>query len=120
METPNTTPLTRPLTLQELRDLTNDGAKHLEVVIRVDLSDLIENDMEWLNDIVNERALPEGWVAGLADLGYGVYDHTKAATPLSWGDGSVLLHVSADASDVVAEMVAELDEGDDSTKEEAV
>lgn len=104
MTTPTTLTLERRLTLQELRDLTEDGHDYIDAVVRIDLDDLIANDMEWLNDTVNERVLPEGFVAGLMDYSYNVVGHAPAPTTYSWGGGSVLIHVSADASETIAEM----------------
>ncbi len=100
---PTRIPLERPLTWQELRDLTDDGKRYLEAVVQPCLDDLIREDMEWLNDAVNSTCLPEDYIAGLMDFSYNVIGYVSGDEPVSWGAGAVLIHVRADASEAIRE-----------------
>lgn len=60
--------LTRPYTLEELRVMSDGGAKHIEANVGVGLWDLIEHDIEWLNDVVSEQIA--GSTVALTDIGF--------------------------------------------------
>jgi hypothetical protein len=87
--------------------LTNNGRSHLHVVVRVALYELIANDMEWLDDYVDEWVLPANHTAGLMDFHFNIVGHESDQELYPYGAGFVLLHVSADASEVIREMEEE-------------
>jgi hypothetical protein len=67
-----------PLTGAELQRITNDGEFYVQVAVPVDLSDLIDGDIETLNDTVSEAIT--GSCCGLTDLSFKRYipDNEKA------------------------------------------
>lgn len=65
--------LTKPMTEKELTDnITKSGKISAKLV--VDLNDLVNNDIDWLNDELSERITDS--VAGLTDIEYTVAGRT--------------------------------------------
>lgn len=100
---PTSITLDRPLTRAELHDFTNGGATAIEAFIRIDLVDLIREDMEWLNDTANERILGPDHTAGMSDFSYSAAWAERADSTQSWGAGTVTLHVRAIVMDELEE-----------------
>ena len=84
--------LVKPLTLTELEEQRKkDGTIRVKLV--VDLFDLIDNDMEWLNDEVSERITDS--TCGLTDLSYKVAGRTT--------NDEVIIAVTGNVDDILAE-----------------
>lgn len=82
--------LTRPYTLQEIKSLTNNGEKYIDVNVPVGLWDLIDNDVEWLNDHVSELVTRS--LSGLED-GY---------SPVEVDGDNVIINVVASVANFIA------------------
>ena len=85
--------LTRPLTASELTDKRRkDGT--VKVKVKVELFDLIGQDMEWLNDEVSEKIT--GSTCGLTAIGYRLAGRTT--------DNETILEVIGNVDDVLEEI----------------
>lgn len=81
--------INKPLNVQQLRSIL-DKDNRLEVTIVVSLDELIDNDIEDLNDLCEERIVENGI---LADIRYKVVGHVPSKDQSS---GDVLLQVNAE------------------------
>lgn len=85
------TPIEKPLTLEQMRDMHEKAEKGvISAVVSMDLSDLIDNDLEGFLDVCSEK-LTGG--ALLADIDYRVVGHTE--------DTTILVEVSGDVSGIL-------------------
>lgn len=76
----------------------------IDVNIKINLSDLIDNDINELNDLVDELVLDLNTVSGsLSDINYRVVGHVRENLKSGYIGGGVILNVNADVSDLVEE-----------------
>lgn len=91
----NAIPLARPVTARRLKKVYGKpGEDTIVVSVLMDLDDLIGADMEAFNDAVQAKIIGHNYVGSLMDLGYEVTGHQ---------DGSIVVTVTADASEVFSE-----------------
>lgn len=101
------TTLDRPLTYQELRELTNNGRRPLQALILLSLEDVIQGDLPELNRQADEQAFGENSCGGtdyrfrLVGLVDDV-DMSKVRHPMA-GTG-IFVFWCGDVSDVLDEM----------------
>jgi len=90
--------LTKPLTQVQLDALRNDNDR-VTVEVSVPLSDLIDNDLEGLNNLIEELILDRdgGTESMMSDIYYAVVGH-KCETSDGVVSGEVILSVDFDWS----------------------
>ena len=81
--------ITSPMSPEQVQKVMDENNR-ISVVIDFDFSDLVDNDIEGINDIAEERILQEG---NLSDISYKVVGHIP---PIGDEDcGGVLVQVDA-------------------------
>lgn len=80
--------LTSPLTKQEVKEMVNKE-NVIEAVLDIHLSDLIDNDLEGINNLVEELILEEGI---LSDISY-----TTVAASAETNEVTILVTAIVDA-----------------------
>jgi hypothetical protein len=96
--------ITKALSINQIKKRM-DETEYITARIAVDLSDLIDGDIEWLNDVASETIT--GSSCGLLDISYksvGVTD-----------DGSIIIEVTGCVSDFLSDYD---DENDDDWMED--
>jgi hypothetical protein len=94
--------LRKPLTLRSLKRIAKNG--RIDVVIEVDLSTLIDLNLEDLNDFCDEAILNlDSIVGSLSDINYRIRGSKPGGSRSSGRltDGTLFLGVNADVSDII-------------------
>ncbi len=103
--------LTRPLTRQEIYNLTKDGEHYLNCLVKVSLNSLIVETIEGLNSMMDCLILPPDDRDGLTDIGYAVHEAIPGDEPRGSGSGFVILRVTADANEYLDDSWEDDDDG---------
>jgi hypothetical protein len=90
--------LNRQLTEDEICELTDNGRSTLHALVAIDLYDLSGGG---LDEMINNAIVPGDVDETLDDIEYAVWDCVFGTTTGRYGTGYVIIHVEADAEDVV-------------------
>lgn len=86
-------PLKAPLSRKELKALQDENGQ-IQVRVTVDLTELIDNDLEGLNDLVEARIISDNACLMLCGIGYAICDHVYVPGD-AIANGLVVLEVTA-------------------------
>ena len=95
--------LKSPLTLRQLENMADKDGR-LTVNLRVDLGTLFDNDIESFNDLADEMILNHTVIGSLSDINYRVVGAENGAPNRGWCQGSVIIEVNADVSDITGDV----------------
>ena len=95
---PTSITLSRQLTEDEICELTDNGRSNLHALVAIDLDDLSGGE---LDEMINNAIVPGDVDETLDSIEYAVWDCIPGTTTGRYGTGYVIIHVEADAEDVV-------------------
>jgi len=104
MTTKKLSVLRKPLTLRGLKRIAKNG--RIDVVIELDLSTIIDLDLEDLNEFCDEAILDlDSIVGSLSDINYRIRGCKPAGSRCSGRltEGTIYLGVNADVSDIITD-----------------
>ena len=105
---PTSITLNRQLTEEEICQLTDNGRSELHALVAIDLDDLSSAQ---LDEMINNAIVPRDIEEELDSVRFAVWDCVTGTAPRSYGTGYVIIHVEADAEDIV-NVIHETEEDD--------